>query len=76
MSKPKIGLGFKAYTANFSCCCILAGSFMQQLGALRIIMGEQKMDNLKVGLFVAVDCFSYILSPVKKSIVGIMSSAL
>jgi hypothetical protein len=49
---------------------------MQQLGALRIIMGEQKMDNLKAGLFLAVDYFSYILSPVKKSIGGIISSAL
>jgi hypothetical protein len=49
---------------------------MQQLDALRIIMGEQKMDNLKAGLFVAVDYFSYMLSPVKKSIGRIMSSAL
>jgi hypothetical protein len=49
---------------------------MQQLDAHRIIMGEQKMDNLKAGLFVAVDYFSYMLSPVKKSIGRIMSGAL
>ncbi len=35
---------------------------MQQLGALRTIMGELKVDNLKAGLFVSVDYISYILS--------------